>query len=250
MALDAPHGTLTVRTARGPEDLRAAFRLRHRVFIERAGLKPRPGSLETDGFDEQCSHVLIEGRGRLLATFRTLAMGSAEELPFSYAARRYDLAPLADWPGLILELGRFCLSPGAGPEVLRMALGAVGQVALRHGATLMIGCASLPGCEPERHAAALARLSGHVGPDAHRPGRRLSSAVPLQGPPRPAPLPPLMAMYLSLGGWCSDHAIPDPELDTTHVFTALDLTAIPFARRRMFERMAWRVPLDVDADDQ
>ena len=275
MALDAPHGSLRVRTARTEEDLRAAFRLRHRAFVERAGLKARPGSLETDAFDMQCRHVLIEGPGpgrgptdrqgqgpgpgpgqgqgpednQLLATFRALPMASAAELPFCYSARRYDLGPLAAWQGPILELGRFCLAPGAGTEVLRMALGAVGQVALRHSATLVIGCPSLPGGDPALHADALARLSAHVGPEAHRPRRLLSSAVPLQGPPRPALLPALLAMYLSLGGWTSDHAVPDPELDTTHVFTGLDLTAIPFERRRRFEKMAWRVPLDMDEDD-
>jgi hypothetical protein len=35
-----------------------------------------------------------------------------------------------------------------------------------------------------------------------------------------------------LGGWVSDHAVIDPDLDTLHVFTAVEVARIPPARAR------------------
>jgi L-ornithine Nalpha-acyltransferase len=36
-------------------------------------------------------------------------------------------------------------------------------------------------------------------------------------------LPPLLRTYLGMGGWVSDHAVVDRELDTLHVFTCVEV---------------------------
>jgi hypothetical protein len=41
-----------------------------------------------------------------------------------------------------------------------------------------------------------------------------------------------------MGGWVSDHAVLDPDLDTTHVFTALTIAAIPAPRTRALRALA------------
>ena len=38
--------------------------------------------------------------------------------------------------------------------------------------------------------------------------------------------------YLALGGWVGGHAISDHDLNTLHVFTAVEISAIPAARLR------------------
>ncbi|MFZ8959943.1 MAG: ornithine-acyl-ACP acyltransferase, partial [Paracoccaceae bacterium] len=46
-------------------------------------------------------------------------------------------------------------------------------------------------------------------------------------------LPPLLRSYLMLGGWVSDHAVIDRDLNTIHVFTGLEIAAVPPARARL-----------------
>ncbi|MGQ0611731.1 MAG: hypothetical protein ACT4N9_11585 [Paracoccaceae bacterium] len=47
-----------------------------------------------------------------------------------------------------------------------------------------------------------------------------------------------MRFYLSMGGWVSDHALCDPQLGTTIVFTALDILALTAARARILRQLA------------
>jgi L-ornithine Nalpha-acyltransferase len=53
-----------------------------------------------------------------------------------------------------------------------------------------------------------------------------------------AQTPRLLRTYLMMGGWVSDHAVLDHDLDTLHVFTALDIAAIPPARARALRAVA------------
>ncbi len=107
---------------------------------------------------------------------------------------------------------------------------------MRQGRALLFGCTSFPGADPRPHLPALAYLAHrHLGPEHLRPLRRAPQAVALSGlpmPDRPPALPPLLRSYLAMGGWVSDHAVLDHDLDTLHVFTALDIAAIPPARAR------------------
>ncbi len=40
-------------------------------------------------------------------------------------------------------------------------------------------------------------------------------------------MPPLLRTYLMMGGWVSDHAVVDRQMNTLHVFTGLEIGAIP-----------------------
>ena len=53
-----------------------------------------------------------------------------------------------------------------------------------------------------------------------------------------AELPPLLRTYLLMGGWVSDHAVVDDQLGTLHVFTGLEIAAIPPARQRLLRGVA------------
>ena len=46
-------------------------------------------------------------------------------------------------------------------------------------------------------------------------------------------MPPLLRSYLAMGGWVSDHAVVDPVLKTMHVFTGVEIRAIPDSRKRL-----------------
>ena len=51
-------------------------------------------------------------------------------------------------------------------------------------------------------------------------------------------MPPLLRTYLMMGGWVSDHAVVDRDLNTLHVFTGLEIGAIPPARKRLLRATA------------
>jgi L-ornithine Nalpha-acyltransferase len=51
-------------------------------------------------------------------------------------------------------------------------------------------------------------------------------------------VPPLLRTYLLMGGWVSDHAVYDRQMRTMHVFTAVEIAAIPPARVRLLRAVA------------
>ena len=51
-------------------------------------------------------------------------------------------------------------------------------------------------------------------------------------------MPPLLRTYLLMGGWVSDHAVVDSQMNTLHVFTGLEIAAIPPTRKRLLRSTA------------
>ncbi len=41
-----------------------------------------------------------------------------------------------------------------------------------------------------------------------------------------------------MGGWVSDHAVVDQQMNTLHVFTGVEIGAIPPARKRLLRAVA------------
>lgn len=234
-------GRFRARLAESPEDIRAAQRLRYMAF--RAGRAGETADgLDSDAFDERCQHLLIETLtgGAVVGTCRLLMIRRAEALQACYAAQFYDLAPLALCQTPMLEIGRFCLSPTErDADSLRLAWAALTRIVDAEGVTLMFGCSSFAGVAAEPHRDALALLAaGHIGPAHRRPGRKAGAAVALEPAPHDpkravGQMPPLLRSYLAMGGWVSDHAVLDRDLDTLHVFTAVEIAAIPPVRARL-----------------
>lgn len=233
-------GHLCARRAETAQDLLSAQRLRHLCFRGGEGL-------DADSHDATAQHWLVQDAGGgLLACFRLIPVTMTDHLATCYSARFFDLAPMSGLPFPMLELGRFCIRPDvADPDVLRLAWGALAGVVDDLGAGVLFGCTSFRGADPARHVPALSALaSAHLGPPARRPQARGADAVPLPpGPPDDpraalAGLPTLLRTYLGMGGWVADRAVPDPDLDTLVVFTAVEIAAIPPARARALRAIA------------
>lgn len=244
-------GRYRARLAETGADLQAAQRLRWLAFIGRRGAAPDQTALDADDHDAACAHVLIEDHrsGQLVATFRFLALASGAEIERSYSARHYDLRRLKEFAGPMVEMGRFCTHPEySDPDILRVAWGWMTAYVDAHGVQLLFGCSSFMGTETQGYQDAFALLRQRYlaprcwlprvkSPKVFRFARALARFTP---DPRRAQagLPPLLRTYLLMGGWVSDHAVVDDQLGTLHVFTGLEIAAIPPARQRLLRQVA------------
>lgn len=227
------HGfTLTV--TRDPEDVRAARRLRHTVFVDEMGADPGPEGLEGDAFDAVADHLILRDGARpeagVVATMR-MARGGA------YTGQEFDLATLRASGRTFGELGRTCLHPAyrGGLAGLMLLQGMLGH-ARAAGFEIVLGTASFPGADAARHIPALRRLAMVAGapadlcPRAHGPG-----AIRVQGE-APADamraVPPLIKTYLRAGAWVGDGAYLDRAFNTVDVCMVLDLARLRLPRRR------------------
>ena len=243
---DGGHGAgrYRLRLAAGADDVARAVALRGLCF--RKG-----GQSDADAFDARCRHVLVEaaGDGRLVCCFRILDLPDGSGIGQSYAAARYGLERLAGFRGPMMEMGRFCIDPGYhDPDILRLAWAGLTRLVDAGGVTFLFGCSSFPGADPGRHAAALGLLGArYLGPGRWAPTRLAGESVGLAGfradagggvAAAAAALPALLRSYLALGGWVSDHAVIDRDLDTLHVFTGLETASVPAGRAARLRRLA------------
>lgn len=232
---------MLARLARGPGDMA-------RVMAFRAAAFPRASGVEEDAQDQLSAHVMVEGEAGMLAYFRVMLFGWGAGLAQGYAARFYDVGPLSGYAKPVAEMGRFCVAPGGvHPDVLRLTWGAMTRLVDEGQAGLIVGCSSFRGADWTRHRAGLALLAEEfVGPAEHLPGRKAAEMVDypaLVGPVTDrraslAGLPPLLRTYLGMGGWVSDHAVVDRELDTLHVFTCVEVDRVPPARAASLRAVA------------
>ena len=243
-------GHYRVRTAQGEADLRAAQRLRFLAFRPACALEGAGEGLDRDAHDALCTHVLVEDLrdGRLVCCFRLLELSDGAQIAQSYSARFYDLTPLAGFAGRMIELGRFCLHPDLhDPDILRLAWAALTRHVDARGVEMVFGCSSFRGMDQGRYLDTFAMLkASHLAPPQWRPKVKAPQVYAYAARLRRLPdrrkaltgMPPLLRTYLSMGGWVSDHAVVDPEMNTLHVFTALEIRAIPDARKRLLRAVA------------
>ena len=240
-------GRYATRLAETRGDVRAAQRLRARAFAAAED----GAALDADEFDDICKHILVEETegGRLVCCFRMLPLTHGAEIGHSYSAQFYELSALEDFDGPMVEMGRFCIDPDCrDPDILRVAWGAMTRFVDDNGVELLFGCSSFQGTEAERYFDAFAMLKDrHLAPRRWLPRVKAPSVFRFaQKLRRRKPdarlamlrMPPLLRTYLLMGGWVSDHAVVDRQMNTLHVFTGLEIRSIPPARKRLLRTAA------------
>jgi len=250
--VDIRSGPLEVRLAETAADIDAAQALRYRIFYENLGARPVPEMLrrrrDFDRFDDDCDHLLVldDTRDTVVGTYRLLRREAARRLGGFYSAGEYDIAPLVAHAGEILELGRSCVDAAYRQRpVMQLLWNGIAAYVFHHNISLMFGCASLPGTDPDALARPLAYLHYyHLAPPALRP-RALSEryvdmrrlAIGAMDPGQAlAALPPLIKGYLRLGGFVGDGAVIDEQFNTTDVCILVKTDLVTEKYSRHYER--------------
>lgn len=236
-------GRYQARFAASATDHSAAQALRARCFRG----DDSAGATDNDDIDSIALHVLIEDvkTGHAAATFRLLPLKDGSEIGRSYSSKYYELSALENFKGPILEMGRFCIAPEfqGDADIMRVAWGAMTRYVDDTGVELLCGCSSFSGTEAEDYMDAFALLKErHIAPKRWLPkikAPRVFQFAKMLAWRKPdlkqaqKKMPPLLRSYLVMGGWVSDHAVVDNDLNTLHVFTGLEIKEIPAVRARL-----------------
>jgi L-ornithine Nalpha-acyltransferase len=254
--VDIRSGPLQVRLAETAADIDAVQALRYRIFYESLGARPLPEMLfrrrDFDRFDNDCDHLLVLDRGNgrssnpVVGTYRLLRRDAARRLGGFYSADEYDIAPLVAHEGEILELGRSCVDAAYRQRpAIQLLWNGIAAYVFHHDITLMFGCASLPGTDPDALATPLSYLHHyHLAPVGLRPRALKERYVDMRrrsiggiDPGRAlAALPPLIKGYLRLGGFVGDGAVIDEQFNTTDVCILVKTDLITAKYSRHYER--------------
>ena len=247
-------GSLEVRLAASPAEVRRAQAIRYQVFYQEmaaiADLRAQHIRRDADAFDRVCDHLivldhasprrgpLLRFRPELVGTYRLLRQEIAERHAGFYTAGEYEVTPLvARSPQLrFLELGRSCVTePYRTRRTVELLWHGIWRYVLRHRVDVMIGCASLPGTDPAQLALPLSFLhhTALAPPEwrVHARGERrveMNRMEPGQVDARTAlkVLPPLIKGYLRLGAFVGDGAVVDHQFGTTDVCIVLPVSRI------------------------
>ena len=249
-------GDFEVRLATNAAEIDAAQALRYRVFYEEMTARPTAEIAATrrdfDAFDKVCDHLLVldrrrgEGPEGIVGTYRLIRRSAAAKMGRFYSSAEYDIQPMIDYPGEVLELGRSCIEKDArNTATMQMLWRGIALYAFHYNIQVMFGCASLPGTDPSQHALPLSYLHHHhLAPPEIRV-RALASRYVNMDMLEPgsyderkamARVPPLIKGYLRLGGFVGDGAVIDPEFNTTDVFIIVKTELVTEKYIRHYER--------------
>lgn len=266
IATELKLGSLEVRLAQTAEEVDAAQALRYRVFYEEMGAKPTPAmearQRDFDGLDDHCDHLLVldhmrKDKNPVIGTYRLIRRNAANSFGRFYSSGEYDISPLIQYPGEILELGRSCIDAEYRTgQVMQILWRGLTAYVFRYDIRLMFGCASLPGIDPQALALPLSYLYyHHLAPPGLRPKALPERYIDMRLMPREAfdpnvafdslkvdprsganSLPPLIKGYIRVGGFVGDGAVIDHQFNTTDVCIIVKTDLITSRYIRHYER--------------
>lgn len=249
-------GDLEVRLSEDAAEVAAAQSLRYRIFYEELAAKPTPEMArerrDFDDFDRCADHLLVidhargHGAAGVVGTYRLIRREAAAEMGSFYTAHEYDIGPILDYPGEILELGRSCVGPDHRTgQVMQLLWRGIATYVFERDIKLMFGCASLRGVDLSDLALPLSYLyHHHLAPPALRPTALADRRSDMDRiPPQQidvkravAALPPLIKGYLRLGGNVGDGAVIDYQFHTTDVCVVVKTDLVTDKYYRHYER--------------
>ena len=249
-------GSLGVRLAQTAAEIDASQALRYRVFYTEMGAHPDAEAVashrDRDRYDAVADHLLVldhalgEGTEQVIGTYRLIRAPAAAHLGRFYTADEFDIAPILQNGGQVLELGRSCVDIAyRKSSVMQLLWRGIAAYVNVHAIDLMFGCASLPGIDPDALATELTYLyANHLAPPELRP-RAVAARYVAMNRVDPASfearralgkLPPLIKGYLRLGGFVGDGAVIDAQFNTIDVAVVVKTDLVTEKYLRHYER--------------
>lgn len=234
--------------ARHADEVRAAQRLRWRVFADELGacLSPPPGTppgVDADAFDGHCEHLLVrtvataDMPSRVVGTYRVLTPAAARLVGRLYTETEFELTALAGWRHRLVELGRSCVDPAFRQGAVIMLLWASLASFMRDNRLeAAIGCASVPMHDGGHAAASLWRQlnTSHRAPPALQVRPRVPLPLAELRQDLDVAPPPLVKGYLRCGAVLLGEPAWDADFNVADLPMMLRLADLPPAYRRRF----------------
>lgn len=246
-----------LRLAVDDQDLRAAQRLRYRVFVEELGgdgpMVDHDHRLERDRFDPFYDHLILVDTRRdprslnhVIGVYRLMPGDRAMAAGQFYSESEYDLAPLKGSGRNLLELGRSCVEAEyrGGGAMFHLWNGLASYVRER-GIDLLFGVASFHGNDIEMLKEPLSFLHhNHLAPEDLRvrvleehfhnmdlmPSDKIDRAAAMRA------IPALIKAYLRLGGFVGEGAFVDRDFNTIDVCVLMDTARMSAKHREFYDR--------------
>jgi putative hemolysin len=247
-AAGTPEPEFEVVWARHQEDVRAAQRLRHTIFVGEMDARlsvpaGAPAGHDVDVFDDFCEHLLVrtlpndDAPPQVIGTYRVLTPEAARRAGGYYSDTEFDLTRLRPMRERMAELGRSCVHADHRSGGVILALwGALATFMNDNRLDTMVGCASI-GMRDGGHAAAslwaklreshLAALDLQVRPRLPLPVDDLDQTLTAEPPA-------LVKGYLRCGAKVLGAPAWDPDFNTADLPMLLRLADLPSRYRRHF----------------
>jgi len=259
-------GSLEIRRATSPADVRSAQELRYKVFFEEMSAVPDPTAVLTrrdvDGFDAICDHLLVFDRNAgakpctnvAVGTYRLLRQDVAERNGGFYSSAEYPVVELIERHRALnfLELGRSCvLRSHRSQRTIELLWQGIYDYVVQHRIDVLVGCASFDGTEPDVLALPLSYLHHYaLAPEPWQIRAHDERYVEMNRLPKSAidaaaafrQLPPLIRGYLRVGAYVGRGAVIDWKFATTDVLMVLPMSAASPRYLRHFARAVSRQP--------
>lgn len=249
--------TFELRLAQTDRDLKAAQRLRYRVFVQELGgdgpMVDHVAGLERDDFDPIFDHLILVDPRRnadamedVVGVYRLLPGEKLAGTAKFYSESEYDLTALKSSGRRLLELGRSCVHKDyrGSTAMFHLWNGLAGYVA-DHQIEVLFGVASFHGTDVQALAQPLAYLHHHhLAPEPLRVRARAQQfqamdVLPLEKLDRKLAMlgtPALIKAYLRLGGFVGEGAWIDHAFNTTDVCLVMDTGRMSAKHREFYTR--------------
>ena len=246
-----------IRIATSERDLKAAQRLRYRVFVEELGgagpMVDHAQRLERDRYDPFFDHMILiddaleaEPEDRVVGVYRLLRSDAAQKAGQFYSEDEYDLEVLRTGGRRLLELGRSCLHEAyrGGAAMFHLWNGLADYVA-DHRIDVLFGVASFHGTDIDALAQPLSLLHArHLAPSdlrvraqpAHFQRMDLIQNTQIDRRAAMLQVPALIKAYLRLGGFVGEGAFVDHAFNTTDVCLIMDTKRMNARNKALYTR--------------
>lgn len=260
-------GPVTVRLAKNQSEIEAAQHLRYRVFYNEQGAiaSPDVSKLERDydEIDSIADHLIVIDETKkhdnlgIVGTYRLIRQEIADQFGKFYTDDEFNIAPLRENGGYLLELGRSCTAKEYRTRpVLQLLWQGIAEYIAHYDIDTLFGCASFRTTSPDDLKQELSYLfHNHLAPESLRAktlpdlyvDMNMMEANELDPKKVLQSLPPLVKGYLRAGAFVGDGAFIDHQWGSIDVCIILRTDLLSQRYKKHYDRKK-DTPIPPDTD--